>query len=38
VAHVAIEDHGGELRLDRAWSPGTRFVVTLPLSEGTANE
>jgi signal transduction histidine kinase len=38
VAHVAIEDHGGELRLDRGWSPGTRFVVTLPLSEATADE
>ena len=38
VAHVAIEDHGGELRLDRAWSPGTRFVVILPLSEDTTDE
>ncbi|TVP80804.1 ATP-binding protein [Thioalkalivibrio sp.] len=37
VAHVAIEDHGGELRLDQAWSPGTRFVVTLPLSEAAAD-
>lgn len=38
VAHVAIEDHGGEIRLDRAWSPGTRFVITLPLSERGADE
>ncbi|MFO8003144.1 ATP-binding protein [Thioalkalivibrio sp.] len=38
VAHVAIEDHGGDLRLDRAGSPGARFVVTLPLSEHKADE
>jgi len=38
VAHVAIEDHGGELRLDPTWSPGTRFVITLPLSEDAADE
>ena len=38
VAHVAIEDHGGNLRLDRAGSPGARFVVTLPLSEHKADE
>lgn len=33
VAHVAIEDHGGDIRLDRDWSSGTRFVITLPLPE-----
>jgi signal transduction histidine kinase len=31
VAHAAVEDHGGELRLDREWRAGTRFVITLPL-------
>jgi signal transduction histidine kinase len=34
VAQAAIAAHGGELRLDRDWQAGTRFVVTLPLSEG----
>lgn len=38
VAHVAIEDHGGDIRLDRAWSSGTRFVITLPLPEVGADE
>lgn len=32
VAHAAIEDHGGELRLDRDEAPGSRFVIILPLS------
>ena len=34
VAHAAVEDHGGELRLDRDWQPGTRFVITLPATGG----
>jgi len=32
VAHAAVEDHGGELRLDRDWQAGTRFVLTLPVA------
>ncbi len=35
VAHAAVEDHGGELRLDRDWRPGTRFVMTLPAAGGS---
>ncbi|MBS0002500.1 MAG: sensor histidine kinase [Thioalkalivibrio sp.] len=34
VAHAAVEDHGGELRLDREWQPGARFVITLPAAAG----
>jgi len=33
VAHTAVEDHGGELSLDRDWQPGTRFVMTLPVAD-----
>lgn len=36
VAHAAVEDHGGDLRLDREWQPGARFVITLPAAEGEA--
>lgn len=32
VAHAAVEAHGGDLRLDREWRPGARFVITLPLN------
>lgn len=32
VAHAAVESHGGELRLDREWRLGARFVIRLPMA------
>ncbi len=31
VAQAAIADHGGDLRLDRDGTPGSRFTITLPV-------
>lgn len=38
VAQVALEDHGGQVRLDRDDPQLTRFVVTLPLASGACRE
>ncbi|WP_018138551.1 MULTISPECIES: ATP-binding protein [unclassified Thioalkalivibrio] len=38
VAQVALEDHGGQVRLDRNDPQLTRFVVTLPLASGACRD
>jgi len=37
VAQVALEDHGGQVELDRSHPGETRFIVTLPATGDTAD-
>ena len=34
IAHRIVEDHGGEMRVQSEPYRGTRFMISLPVSEG----